>query len=157
PLSQDVIPKRSKTNWLWPSAAVVLLGISAVLAFLYLRPKPAVAERQTRFQIPLPESTNVTLFSVSPDGQRLVFAGVGPGGSAPRLWIRTLDALEARALPETDGASARMFWSPDSRFIGFAAQGKLKKIDPSGGPPQTICDLPGPYAGGTWNADGLIL
>jgi Tol biopolymer transport system component len=68
-----------------------------------------------------------------------------------------LDALEARPLPETDGASARTFWSPDSRFIGFAAQGKLKKIDPSGGPPQTICDLPGPYAGGTWNADGLIL
>src|SRR5262249_19703284 len=48
------------------------------------------------------------------------------------------------------------FWSPDSRYIGFFAQGRLKKIDVMGGPPQTLCDA-NPGYGGTWNRDNVIL
>jgi Tol biopolymer transport system component len=55
-----------------------------------------------------------------------------------------------------------LFWSPDSRSICFPAEGKLKKIDLSGGPPQTLCDVPGRASGprgggGTWSRDGTIL
>ena len=49
-----------------------------------------------------------------------------------------------------------MFWSPDSQFIAFFAQGKLKKIAASGGPAQTLCNAPEAY-GGTWNRDGVIV
>lgn len=48
------------------------------------------------------------------------------------------------------------FWSPDSAFIAFFAQGKLKKVEASGGSPQTVCDAPA-GEGGTWNRDGVIL
>src|SRR5262249_18401072 len=50
-----------------------------------------------------------------------------------------------------------LVWSPDSRFIAYNDNGKLKKISISGGPPQTICDLPGGFVGGTWNQEGTIL
>src|SRR5262249_39114365 len=68
---------------------------------------------------------------------------------------RSLDSLTARPLNGTD-AAALPFWSPDSRWIAFFAQGRLKKIDTVGGLPQTICDAPN-SRGGAWNRDGVIL
>jgi Tol biopolymer transport system component len=59
-------------------------------------------------------------------------------------------------LPGTENARSP-FWSPDSKFIGFFADGKLKTIPASGGPPQALCDGTGGAAGGTWNRDGVIL
>ncbi len=74
------------------------------------------------------------------------------------LFLRPLDALTAQPLAGTDGVNAQgsVFWSPDNRFIGFFAERKLKKIDLSGGPPQTICDAAN-ARGGTWNRDGVIV
>jgi hypothetical protein len=66
-----------------------------------------------------------------------------------------LGALSAQPLAGTEGASLP-FWSPDSRFIGFFANSKLKKIDAAGGPAQTLCDAPN-GRGGTWNRDGVIV
>src|SRR5208282_5390798 len=54
----------------------------------------------------------------------------------------------------TEDASSP-FWSPDSRSIGFYADGKLKKVALSGGPPDTLCDAGG--WGATWNRDGVIV
>jgi len=56
-----------------------------------------------------------------------------------QLWLRPLDALQAQSMPTTEDATYP-FWSPDSRYIGFFAQGKLKKIAASGGPAQSLCD-----------------
>ena len=77
------------------------------------------------------------------------------------LALRSFDQAEARLLAGTEGAG-NAFWSPDSRFLGFFAAGKLQKIDVSGGPPQVICDAPlgafgGVTAGGTWSTDGTIV
>ena len=72
------------------------------------------------------------------------------------LFVRELDALDAQVLPGTEGA-ALPFWSPDSRSLGFGVQGTLKRIEVSGGPPQTVCDTRGFLTGGTWNADGVIV
>ena len=83
-----------------------------------------------------------------------------------QLWVRSLDSLESRPLAGTEGVFNTAFWSPDSRSLGFVAQGKLKKVDASGGPPQTVCDLPvataepgqrGTFRAGAWNRDGVIL
>jgi Tol biopolymer transport system component len=51
------------------------------------------------------------------------------------------------------------FWSPDSRYLGFFADGKLKKVDISGGPPLVLSDAPDSLirGGGAWNRDGVIL
>src|SRR5205823_3085497 len=72
-----------------------------------------------------------------------------------RLWIRSLDGLAAREVAGTDGA-AGPFWSPDSRFVGFFADGKLKKIEVSGGAAITLCETP-TFNAATWSRDGVIV
>jgi Tol biopolymer transport system component len=66
-----------------------------------------------------------------------------------------LNALKAHPLDGTEG-TARPFWSPDSRFLGFFAEGKLKKIEVTGGPAQKICDAP-TGSDGSWSPRGVIL
>jgi len=91
---------------------------------------------------------------LSPDGKKLAFAALGSEGKE-QLWVRPLDSATAQPLGGTDGA-AFPFWSPDSRDLGFFANGKLERIDTSGGPPQVLCDA-GAGRGGAWGADGTIL
>jgi serine/threonine protein kinase len=113
-----------------------------------------------RVEITLPDKlilASTGAFAISPDGRHLAFAGTGSDGSL-RLWVRSLDSLDARPLY---GSEAQMFppffWSPDSRFLAFQAGGKLKKIDINGGPAQVICDTSDFVVGGAWGRDGLIL
>ncbi|MBI3208230.1 MAG: protein kinase [Candidatus Solibacter usitatus] len=138
----------------WAAAAVCALA-AAVLGIGYYRATRPLERPLTRFQIPSPENAVVRNVSVSPDGRRLAYVVRGPGG-ASRIWVRSLDTLESHALAGTDGATA-IFWSPDSRFLGFGTRGKLKKVAVSGGPAQAICDLSGPMFGGAWAADGTIV
>jgi len=91
---------------------------------------------------------------ISPDGRRVAFAAMIDGKTG--LWLRDLDGLSARLLPGTDGASYP-FWSPDSRWVAFFADGKLKKIDVNGGPALTLCDVPQGGRSGTWNKEDLIV
>src|SRR5262249_30199586 len=67
----------------------------------------------------------------------------------------SLDALQAEPMPTTEDALFP-FWSPDSHYIGFFAQGKLKKIAAGGGPSQPLCEASF-GGGGTWNGDDVIL
>ena len=73
-----------------------------------------------------------------------------------RIWVRPLNALDGAAACRAPRAASRPFWSPDSRFLGFIADGELKKIDVTGGPPTKICDAPG-GSDGTWSPEGVIL
>src|SRR5229473_2888625 len=147
-ISPAVAPPPSPTRLAWLVAAVATLALSA-LAFFHFSEVPPPEPRNVRFQIPPPEKSSIDYFKLSPDGRLLAFT------TGRRLWIRSLDTLQALALPGTEGAS-RMFWSPDSQFIAFFAQGKLKKIAASGGPAQILCNAPEAY-GGTWNRDGVIV
>src|SRR5262249_59086956 len=74
--------------------------------------------------------------AVSPDGQRIAYEAVVDGKG--ELWVRDLDNPGPRKLAE--GTSGMPFWAPDSRRLGFFAEGKLKKIDVTGGPAVTIAD-----------------
>ncbi len=130
-------------------AAAVLAVMLGILAFVHFREAPP-EQRSVRFQIPPPEKSSIQMFGLSPDGRSLAFIA-----GDRRLWIRALDSLQAQPIPGTEGAILP-FWSPDSAFIGFFAQGKLKKIAPSGGPPEIVCDASN-GTGGTWNRDGVIL
>jgi Tol biopolymer transport system component len=142
----------------WAAAAIFLAGGTAAGYFLHPAPEPAPVIRAA---IPPPEGTAFHLDSVnpgpatlSPDGRKMVFAAQDDEGRV-LLYVRSLDAPQAHALSGTEGAQYP-FWSPDARFIGFFAEGKLKKIDAGGGPPLTLCDASN-GKGGTWGADGTIV
>jgi eukaryotic-like serine/threonine-protein kinase len=144
--------------WLAWGAAALLLVALAPAAFLHLREQAAVAE-PVRFEIPVTVNLSASgVVALSPDGRQLAFAASDADGVL-RLFVRAMDSLEVRPLmgSEISTVAPPPFWSPDSRFIAFDAGGKLKKLDVSGGPAQTLCDLPGIVVGGSWNRDGDII
>lgn len=130
-------------------AAVVLTALS----FPYFRSTPTET-RVMRTVINPPDKSGFNSFTVSPNGLHLAFVATDTSGKS-LLWVRPLDSFTAQPLSGTEGA-AFPFWSPDSRFIGFFAAGKLKKIEVTGGTVQTLCAATVPR-GGTWNKDGLIV
>ncbi len=139
----------------WVMAGVLALS-TAALAFLHFRGAPTGPEggpRVLRYSISPPEKTSIHSFAISPDGRSVAMAASAEGKR--QLWLRALDAVQPQALAGTDEAQYP-FWSPDSRWIGFFAQGKLRKIAASGGPAQTLCDAQD-GRGGAWNRDGVIV
>ena len=150
-------PTKQWRPWLgWGIAGLFILA-TVLFAFLYLHQKPPAAQVM-RFEIPLPEKTTLGGLgvSVSQDGRKLAFVATGADGQS-RLWVRSLETLEMRPLDGTEGADGIAFWSPDSRFIAFGARGKLMKIEASGGPPLTLCDVPPNVLGGAWTSDDKIV
>jgi eukaryotic-like serine/threonine-protein kinase len=132
----------------WSVAAALVMALAAV-SFLHFREKPPAPAAPVRFQIPAPENTTLgPWLSMSPDGRKLAFVAGG------RLWVHFLESGESRDLTAAENLP---FWSPDSRFIGYASQGKLKKIEATGGPPQTVADLHGSWGAGAWNQDNVIV
>ena len=148
-----VARRKSREKLAWGLLAAALLA-AAALAVGYVRraPKPSPL---MRFDIvPPPEIATIDVPRISPDGRTLAFDATDMEGKA-RIWIRPLNALTAQPLPGTEGG-VRPFWSPDSKFIGFMADGALKKVDVTGGPPTKVCDAPG-GSDGTWSPEGVIL
>ena len=150
-------PTRERVAW----AATTVLALAAITLALVHFTEPVPQIETSRFLIHEPEGVwfGRRAAEISPDGRHLAFVG-GSSDGVERLWIRSLDSLQARPLVGTEGAF-RPFWSPDSRFLGFFADGKLKKISTFGGPPQTLCDAPlglgGTWARGSTEGEGVIV
>ena len=148
-------PVAARRHWQWPFIAVLVLAAAVLFGFFYSRPEPAAPLETTQFEI---AQTSSVIFSddfaVSPDGRKLAF--IATTGGLPRLWVRSMDSVEPRSLAGTEGAAGTPFWSPDSRFIVFYAQGKLQKIADDGSPAQTLCNATG-LSGGFWTHDNKIV
>jgi eukaryotic-like serine/threonine-protein kinase len=152
-------PFASRT--LWFAAACVAMALVASFLFVALRRgAPAVAPAPMHFEVELLSSgaslgaelgTDVIL---SPDGSRLVFVSRAADGLT-RLNQRRLDRPAATLLRGTEGAHFP-FFSPDGQWIGFWADGKLKKVPIEGGSPLDLSDAPD-FRGGSWSADGTII
>jgi eukaryotic-like serine/threonine-protein kinase len=143
----------------WSAAAVCLAALVGVLA--RGTAAPAAADAQTynssimlQEDLRLGTSNPPGRFALSPDGRRLALVATDATGQT-RLWIRPLNTSLAQPLAGTEGATFP-FWSPDSRSVAFTAQGKLKTIDISGGPPVTVADN-SIGSTGSWNRDNVIL
>jgi serine/threonine protein kinase len=141
-------------------AAIFFFATTLFLLWKVSRDQPinGIPKTESLYNLsfPLPEATVAGppgSLAISPNGRLVTFIATKEGQDF--LWLRPIDSTEARQLPRTDGASYP-FWSPDNHFIGFFAEGKLKKIDINGGSPQTLANAPS-GRGGTWMPDGTIL
>jgi Tol biopolymer transport system component len=148
-------------------AAAIALAVATMRALIWAGMFQPVGTdaRVVRFFIAPPDRWNLALswpltvgaqspLAISPDGRRVAFVARAQDGRT-LLWVRGLDSLTDQVLNGTEGASSP-FWSPDSRSLGFFANGQLKKIDASGGPSVTLCDVLD-NRGGAWGPDGTII
>ncbi len=146
-----------RRSWLPWGIAVVLLVVLGALSFIHFRQTPPEAPVMITSINP-PENTSLELVysppALSPDGRRIAFSAREPD-SESQLWVRSLDSPIAQPLARTEGARFP-FWSPDSRSIGFFADGKLKRIDATGGPALTLADAPLGF-GGSWSPQDVIV
>jgi Tol biopolymer transport system component/predicted Ser/Thr protein kinase len=162
PASNVCTPAKGRSYW----AAWGIAAISVVIAlFFALRPggAPPAAE-VIRLSVDPPENALlsgqsitaavVPQFALSPDGKSIVFVATALG-ARPALWLRSLQAGTAQMMSGTDDADLP-FWSPESRWIAFFADGKLKKIPAGGGTAETIADAED-FLGGAWGPDDTIL
>ena len=151
---------RERAAWV---AAVLSAGVALVLAFRPSRDIPTrepmsfsvFAPDHTAFSGSVNTTVNVPAFALSPDGRTLVFCAESPGDK-PRLWLRSLDRVAARELAGTDDAQDPM-WSPDGVWIGFFADGKLKRVPAAGGAVQVITQTASDFRGGAWGPNDTIL
>jgi Tol biopolymer transport system component len=151
---------------------VALLTGAVLVAGLHWRSGAMATDDRpvVRTTMLLPSSLNVAAtaqpnrLAMSPDGRRLAFVAAG-SDLRRNIWMYSLEGAAAQPLAGTEEAVSP-FWSPDNRFIGFFADGKLKKMEASGGPVLTVCNIPGVTPGynfatisarGTWNQTGVIL
>jgi serine/threonine protein kinase/Tol biopolymer transport system component len=91
--------------------------------------------------------------ALSPDGTQLAY--VVHGGDTNHLCLRSMEAFDAKTIQGTEGAEAP-FFSPNGNWIGFFADGKLKKVSLFGGAPQTICEVQRAREG-CWLEDDTIV
>jgi serine/threonine protein kinase/Tol biopolymer transport system component len=151
--ASDAVPaKRARVAWLVAAGLGLALVAALVPATSYFLRTPPPAQ-PVRFVIPAPGYSGG--LAISPDGQNIAYTATANGKR--QIWVRSIAALDARALPGTDNADSP-FWSPDGHTLAYYADGKLLKIDASGGPPQALADSSFVGAGGgSWGRDGTIL
>lgn len=150
--AMESVPSRPRPGWVWPGTAALLAVSLAAISLVHFR-EPTPAPQMLQYTIDAPAKTRITNFAISPDGRYVAMTATGQHGG--QIWVRPLDSLQAQSLAGTEGATYP-FWSTDSRYIGFFAENKLKKISRTGGPAQTLCDAP-LGIGGTWNSENMIL
>jgi len=149
---------RWRSALFWPLAGALAVAV----AILFLRSGESTSHGVMRLEVSPPEGQEFGLatFSdgtgpiLSPDGRLLAWVAADATGS-PQLFVRRLDHGEPRALPGTDVAED-IFWSPDSRSLGFFANGRLWTIDVEGRQAVPLCEA-SRSRGGTWSREGVIL
>ena len=145
------------------SLGTLLFGaVIASLAVWSLKAVPAPVPRPvTRFSISLPPGFRLiggvtSAIAISPDGARLAYVA-SQGDSPQQLYLRAMDAPDAKPIPGTEGGESP-FFSPDGQWLGFFAGNKLKKISISGGAAVTLCDVPTGYDDhASWGANDTIV
>jgi Tol biopolymer transport system component len=156
-----VTERRNAATWALVAAAVaVAAGVGGSMGILSRRAAPATSQAVARTTIVLPAPLELDTgagagpLAIAPDGSRLGYVAYGDGRT--QLYVRDLDAFEAKAIAGTEGAQYP-FFSPDGEWVAFFADRRLKRVSIRGGSPITICDAPAVGRGGTWSPDGTIV
>ena len=163
--SDEVATSRRTAWWsnatlAWGVAAIAALAAAAGgVAFWTARPSPSpLIQPSVKSNLTLPDNARLVVdglgaLAISPRGTHVVLVAQRDG--VPRLYLRQLDTFDAKVIPGTEGAMSP-FFSPDGQWVGFGAEGKLKKVSIAGGLPVVLADAP-VIMGGTWGPDGTIV
>ena len=151
------VPERRRGPLTWAASALVLGILVGVIATRWLTPRASPsAVPVVRFDIPVPGSDNghlPSIFAMTPDGSQLVF--VRTVGGVQQLFRRAMGEQELVAIRGTEGGT-EPFLSPDGEWVGFHADGKLKKVRLQGGPSAVLCDAPR-LLGASWGDNDKIV
>ena len=159
-VSAPVTPSSRSAGWsarlAWPLAVLGLVTATVLGGLLTTRRPEPPAHSDVLSIMPLQDSTfrRGEAPQISPDGRHLAFSSTDRAGTRG-LYLRSLDAAMPRFLPGTENSS-QPFWSPDSRMLGFFADGQLKTVAIAGGTPRVLARS-GLARGAAWSKDNLIL
>lgn len=135
----------------WSLAAVLLVAAVALAAgYMQRLPRPARAQH---FALPL--TVMARSLAISPDGRQIALVAPDEETGRTVIWLNQVGSLEVKAIAETEGAT-HPFWSPDSQFLGFFADNKLKKLSLRDGSVQALANAPA-GRGGSWSPRGVIV
>jgi len=157
PVSTQLLPQSRKSTTAWILASLLVLAIAVALAGWWKA--SSFSERPLqRFQLNLGPDESFNFegnppLAISPDGTRVAYAA--RRGALAQIYVRSLDHLEALPLAGTEGAIGP-FFSPDSKWIGFNARGRLMKVPAFGGPVVDLCAVNNNSRGASWGPDGNI-
>ena len=150
----------ARRAWLpWTLAALFLAAAATLAVRRQMAPGGGGGDLPyIRFEVSLPEGQELALehspaLAVSPDGRHVVYVARWNGKS--QLFVRSMDRSDPVPLPGTEGGY-NPFFSPDSLWVGFAAQDSLKKVPLTGGFPQVLTTARF-IRGATWLQDGSIV
>ncbi len=167
------VPHRFSLLWLAAGAAVMLLAGILIDRIFFKHPQPATSPSMITSTIKVEpgqrlqgrrtyeemERPTCAAMTISSDGSFVVYSAIeeDPGPQAkPRLYLRRMDRSEAKPIAGTEGAD-NPFLSPDNRWVGFSADGKLKKVFVEGGVPSELCELSSTFLAATWGRDNSIV
>jgi serine/threonine-protein kinase len=147
----------------WLPALLVTAVVSGLAGWMLGRRSTPVASGSdgvTRLVITPPPgeplAVDTSAVAVSPDGRRVAYVA-GEGGHQ-RIYMREIDQFTSTPLAGTEGGS-NPFFSPDGQWLGFLANGKLRKMSVGGGSPQTITETAqtvSAFAVANWERDDSI-
>ena len=129
------------------------LVIAGVAVWSLRAPSPG---QLSRFDYALPEGVifrnlGRPVLAISPNGEHFVYNSTGG------LYLRSIDALEARLIPGTEAVLSNPVFSPDGQEIAYFQPGQLTKISVSGGAPVTLAEpITNPF-GMSWEREGTIV
>jgi serine/threonine protein kinase len=136
PAVRAVAPAKLQRVLPWLVSFVLLVALAAVAMWW----RNSIPAKQTMyFSSPFPYPARD--IAIAPNGHTIAVVSYLESARKNVIWIYELGSSDARSLANTEGATYP-FWSPDSRSLAFFADGRLKKLELSGGPVQTICDAP---------------
>jgi serine/threonine protein kinase/Tol biopolymer transport system component len=157
--SSETSARKFKKSWVVVAAAVFLVCIALASLVGYRWSKQSENTEPIHAEIPPPDKfpfdatgDNAGMPVLSPQGDQMAF--VGHSANAQFLWVRSLRNDAAQQLDGTQGAM-HPFWSPDGKYVGFFANGKLNKIAASGGPVSVLAEA-STSRGGTWGAEWIV-
>jgi serine/threonine-protein kinase len=138
------------------TVGLVLLLVAVVTGIAVWNLMSPAPQAVKRFTINLPATDRLDSgqgMALSADGSELVYVATRDG--VRQLYRRSMDQLNVSPIRGTEGASFP-FLSPDGEWVGFFADGRLKKVSLAGGPPVTLCEAGRTWAMSSWGSDDTI-